>query len=98
MAPLGAQGADLAVQVLGVRGYPRIPNLAHLFRSRLLLQPNAPFIWRFDAEFSLQSYRGKAARGARQGRMASVRAASRLPMYPGVVRKPSVWLELIPRP
>src|SRR5215472_17435132 len=49
MAPLGAQGADLAVQVLGARGHARIANLAHLFRSRLSLQPGAQFIWRFDS-------------------------------------------------
>src|SRR5262249_28551841 len=31
IAALGAQGAQLAVQVLGTRVYPRIANLAHLF-------------------------------------------------------------------
>jgi hypothetical protein len=45
--PLGAQGADLAVQVLRARGHPRMADLAHLFRSRFSLQAGVRLLRHF---------------------------------------------------
>src|SRR5262245_30754602 len=59
MAPLGAQGAHLAVQVLAARGYPRIADLAHLFRFRLIFAPES--FHRFNA--TTKSYRWGAQGG-----------------------------------
>jgi hypothetical protein len=67
IAPLGAQGTDLAVQVLGARGHPCVANLAHLFRSRLSFQPGARFIGRFGDSTQRRSDL-RAAGKARSGR------------------------------
>src|SRR5262245_52486987 len=72
MAPLGAQGAHLAVQVLAARGYPRIANLAHLFRSRLLLHPRARFIRQFGSGAQVIIFAPERSRKSILGRPVSL--------------------------